>query len=217
MAATFRSRNIAERPARRAGLTFVVLTVLLIVTGAARPGLAQTAKQSADHDKQGITPPPGYVIGPGDVLNIVFWRNKDMSTQAVVRPDGRISLPLLDDVTAAGLAPDALGPDLEERAKRYFDAPNVTVIIQQINSRYVYITGRVAKPGQYPLYGPTTVLQLISTAGGVSEYAHKDDIVILRIADGHSERHKFNYDDVVKGKHVEENIALKPGDTVVVP
>jgi polysaccharide export outer membrane protein len=216
MAAISRSRNIAERPARRARLTIAVLAVLLIVVGVARPGVAAPPPQNAD-GQQGVTPPPDYVIGPGDVLDIVFWRNKDMSAQAVVRPDGCISLPLLDDVTAAGLSPDALGHDLEQRAKRYFDAPSVTVIIQQINSRHVYITGRVAKPGEYPLYGPSTVLQLISTAGGLSEYAHKDDIVIVRTANGRSERHHFNYDDVIKGKHPDENILLKPGDTVVVP
>src|SRR5687768_9622183 len=127
-----------------------------------------------------VTPPPDYVIGPDDVLNIVFWREKDISGEVTVRPDGKVSLPLLNDVQAAGFTPEQLRKQLTTAAGKFIEAPEVTVIVRAINSRKVFITGQVAKPGPYPLGGPTTVLQLIATAGGVAEYAKTKNIVVMR-------------------------------------
>jgi polysaccharide export outer membrane protein len=161
--------------------------------------------------------PPGYVIGADDVLSIVYWKDKDMSADAQVRPDGRIALPLINEVQAAGLTPDQLREKITEESKRYMEDANITVVVRQINSRKAYITGEVNKPGPYPLTSPTTVLQLISLAGGLREYADSKKIVIMRTVNGKPTSLKFNYKDVVRGKNLTQNIALKPGDTVVVP
>jgi polysaccharide biosynthesis/export protein len=163
------------------------------------------------------TEPSGYIIGADDVLSIVFWREKDMSLEVAVRPDGRISLPLLNDVQAAGLTPPELRDRLMDEARRYIEDPNVTVIVRQINSRKVYVTGEVGKPGPYPLGGPTTVLQMIATAGGLHEYADDKNIVVLRNENGRMVAYPFNYRNVTKRKNLEQNLELKPGDTIVVP
>jgi polysaccharide biosynthesis/export protein len=165
----------------------------------------------------GVPTPPGYVIGPEDVLTVVFWRDKELSGDAVVRPDGMISLPLLNDVPAAGLTPEQLREQLTERAGRLIEAPTVAVVVKEINSRKVFVTGNVGKPGVYLLPAPTTVLQLLATAGGLLEYAKSKDIRIMRTENGKSVSFKFNYKDVSQGKNLEQNILLKPGDTIIIP
>ena len=187
-------------------------------TPAAGQGKAATPPPNvAAASALGITPAPDYVVGPGDVLAIVFWRENDMSVEVVVRPDGRISVPLLYDVEAAGLAPEQLRLKLITAAQRVVQDPNVTVVVKQINSRRVFITGQVGKPGPYPLLASMNVLQLISTAGGLLEYADGKNIVVMRTEKGQSTNFKFNYKDVAAGKNLKQNIELKPGDTVVVP
>jgi polysaccharide biosynthesis/export protein len=162
--------------------------------------------------------PPGYVIGPQDILSVVFWRDKDMSVDVVVvRPDGNISLPLLNEIHAAGLTPEQLRVTLNESAARYVEEPNASVVLKEIHSRNVFITGNVAKPSTYPLAGDMTVLQLVAMAGGLLEYADSSNIVVIRTLGGKQTFHKFNYKDVVKQKNTEQNILLAPGDTVVVP
>ena len=165
----------------------------------------------------GITPTSDYVIGPGDVVGVVFWRETDMSVEVIVRPDGRISVPLLNDVEAVGLTPEELRQRLMTAAQRVVQDPNVSVVIKQINSRRVFITGQVGKPGPYPLLATMNVLQLISTAGGLLEYADEKNIVIMRTEKGQTTNFKFNYKDVATGKNLKQNIELRPGDTVVVP
>lgn len=161
--------------------------------------------------------PPGYVIGPDDVLTIVFWREKDLSTDAVVRPDGHISLPLLNDVPAAGSTPGELRERIVTEAQRFVEDPSVTVVVKEIKSRKVFITGEVEKPGAYLLTAPTTVLQLISMAGGLREFADSGKIVVMRTVKGTPTMLKFHYGWVLQGKNLRQNIELKPGDTVVVP
>jgi polysaccharide export outer membrane protein len=162
-----------------------------------------------------IDPPPGFVIGPEDVLSIVFWRDKDMTTEVKVRPDGKISLPLLDEVQAAGLTPAQLRAHLIDESKRFFGNPNVTVVVGEINSRKVFITGQVVKPGPYPIVSPTTVLQLIAMAGGLKDFADSKNITIVRSGGGRASSHQFNYKAI--RRNPAQNIELKPGDTVVVP
>jgi polysaccharide export outer membrane protein len=164
-----------------------------------------------------VETPPDYVIGPDDVLAVVFWREKDLSADAAVRPDGKISLPLLNDVQASGLTPEQLRVQLTAAAAKYVTDPTVTVVVKAINSRKVFITGQVGKPGPYPLTGPTTVMQLIAVAGGVHEFADSKNIIILRVENGRQVALRFNYKDVSKRKNLKQNIELKPGDTVVVP
>lgn len=203
---------------------FVVLATLAVqaqvTTG--QPKLPATAPATPQKSTSGTTapappPPPDYVIGADDVLTIVFWKDKDMSGDVAVRPDGKISLPLVNDVQAAGLTPPQLRERLMEEAKRYIEDPNVTIIVRQINSRKVFITGQVNKPGPYPLSGPTTVLQLLSMAGGVAEFAHSKNIVVMRTENGKQVSYPFNYKDVMARKNLKQNIELRPGDVVIVP
>ena len=176
------------------------------------------ASPNASASVPAATPVPAdYVIGTDDVLTIVFWREKDLSGEVAVRPDGRISLPLLNDIDAAGLTPEQLRLRVTEAASKLLEEPTVTVVVKQINSRKVYITGQVGKPGPYPLTGLTNVVQLITMAGGVLEYADEKNISILRTENGRQVRLRFNFDEVKKGKKLEQNILLKPGDSVIVP
>jgi len=165
----------------------------------------------------GVTPPPGYIIGPDDVLIVLFREEKDMSGEVVVRPDGKISLPLVNDIQAAGLAPEQLRANLQETATKFLQEPIVTVVVKTINSRKVFITGMVAKPGPYPLTAPTSVLQLIAMAGGLQEYAEREHIVILRTENGRQISYRFNYKEVSQQKKLGQNMELRVGDTVLVP
>ena len=165
----------------------------------------------------GAALPVGYVIGPEDVLTVVFWRDKEMSADVVVRPDGKISLPLVNDVQAAGLTPEQLRQQLDKAASKFVAEPNAAVVVKTINSRKVYITGNVAKPSTYPLADGMTVLQLIAVGGGLLEFADSKNIVVVRKEDGRDVFFKFNYKDVSRQKKLDQNIVLKPGDTVIVP
>ena len=182
---------------------------------AGQPATATTA--GAPRAGTGTPLPSDYVIGPDDVLGIVFWRDTDMTGDVTVRPDGMITLPLLQDVKAAGLTPDQLRQQIQQAAAKFISDPNVTVTVRTINSRNVFITGEVARPGLYPVSGQMTVLQLIAVAGGLTEYANRKEITITRTDNGKAQTFKFNYNDVSKGKNVNQNIFLKPGDTVVIP
>ena len=182
-----------------------------------QPAPVATASSVAPAVPAGVALPPGYVIGPDDVLTVVFWKDKDMSTEVAVRPDGKVTLPLVNDVDAAGKTPEQLRAAITEAASRFIEDPSVTVVVKQINSRRVFITGMVGKPGAYPLSAPTTVLQLISMAGGLGEFANSKNIVINRVENGRQVALRFNYSDVSKGRKLKQNIELKPGDTVIVP
>jgi polysaccharide biosynthesis/export protein len=162
--------------------------------------------------------PNGYVIGVDDVLSILFWRDKDLSAPEVtVRPDGRVTLPLLNDIQAAGLTPEQLRDTVLDAARKYVEDPNPTVIVKEIKSRKVFITGQVEKPGPYPLNGSVTVLQLIATAGGLRDFADGKNITVMRLRQGKQAVFEFNYQDLLKRKNLFQNIELEPGDTVVVP
>ncbi len=158
-----------------------------------------------------------YVIGPGDVIEIQVWREPNLSKTIPVRPDGKITLPLLNDVKAAGLTPLELKRRIEKGLSRFVENPTVSVAVNEINSRNVYVMGKVNTPGQYPLRAGLTVLQALSLAGGFAEWADEGHIIILRKENGKQIRIKFNYKKVSKGKDLEQNILLKPGDTIIVP
>jgi len=164
-----------------------------------------------------VVVPGNYVIGTDDVLGIVFWKDKEMSADVRVRPDGRIALPLINEVLAAGLTPEDLQKKLTEESKKYMEDASITVVIREINSLKVFITGEVAKPGVYPLTFSMSVMQLLSVAGGLKEYANAKNITIMRNQGGKQTSLKFNYREVASGKNLKQNIELKPGDTVVVP
>jgi len=192
----------------RRALAVAVLGALII---GRETGQAQQPSVSAE-------PPAHYVIGPDDVLSVLFWRDKDMSCDVVVRPDGKISLPLVNDVQAGGLTPSELREAVNSEARRFVEDPSVTIVVKEIKSRKVFITGMVEKPGPYPLNGPTTVVQLISVAGGLKEFTDGKRILIMRTdKDGRQTAHLFNYRQVLAGKNLAQNIELQPRDTVVVP
>jgi polysaccharide export outer membrane protein len=191
------------------------LAGLVLLSPSAR---AQSAPAHASSTAAAAPVVPGdYIIGADDSLSIVFWRDKDMSADVVVRPDGKISLPLLNEVQAAGYTPEQLRDHLVEAASKYVEEPNATVVVKEIRSRKVFITGNVAKPASYPLTGQMNVMQLIAQAGGLLEYADSKNIVIMRTEGSKQQHFQMNYNDVIKQKNVAQNISLKPGDTVVVP
>jgi polysaccharide export outer membrane protein len=199
-------------------LIVAALVTALQAAPAAPPATTPaTAPQAPAAPAAAVVPPADYVIGTDDVLTVVVWREKDLSTEVKVRPDGMVSLPLVNDVKAAGLTPEEFRKDLTQRVSGFVADPSVTVMVREINSRKVFITGEVAKPGPYPLTAPTTVLQLIVQAGGLNEYADAKNIGVLRTVDGKVTRLRFNYKDVARGRGLEQNILLKPGDTVIVP
>jgi polysaccharide biosynthesis/export protein len=158
-----------------------------------------------------------YKIGPQDVLRIDVWKEAEISRAVPVRPDGKISLPLLNDVQASGLTAMELANNITEGLKKFINNPQVTVSVTEINSRRVYVTGEVSKPGAYPLLPNMTALQAVTSAGGFTQFARTKNIYILRNEGGKQTKYSFNYNDVVKGKRSDENITLQPGDTIVVP
>jgi polysaccharide biosynthesis/export protein len=158
-----------------------------------------------------------FVIGAEDLLTVLFWRDKELSGDVTVRSDGMITLPLVGDVQAAGRTATQLSEDIKNLSARFLTEPVVNVFVRQVNSRKVYITGEVKMPGMYPLTSPRTVIQLIAMAGGVLEFAKTGDIRVLRKDGNVSRAFRFNYDNVARGQSLEQNLELRPGDTVVVP
>ena len=163
------------------------------------------------------TSDPAYRIGAQDVLRIDVWKEAEISRTVPVRPDGKISLPLLNDVQASGLTAMELANVITEGLKKFITSPQVTVSVSEINSRRVYVTGEVTRPGAYPLLPNMTVLQALTSAAGFTQFARIKSIYVLRTETGKQVKHPFNYKDVVNGKRQEDNIMLQPGDTIVVP
>src|SRR5687768_3071335 len=186
----------------------------LAAARAQTPSPAQTA--SGGPTTPAARLPGDYVIGVEDVLSVIFWREKDMSADVVVRPDGKISLPMLNDVPAAGLTPEQLADVVAEAGTKFVRDAGATVIVKEIRSRKIYIIGEVSRPGTIQLGSEMTVLQAIGEAGGFIEGADKGDVIIVRNEAGKERRFKFNYNDVVKGKNPSQNIRLVPGDTIIV-
>jgi polysaccharide export outer membrane protein len=178
---------------------------------------AQAAAPKPDTAAKSATDDPDFVIGPDDVLDISVWKEPEISRRVPVRPDGRISLPLLNDVQAASLTPMQLQAQLTERFRKFLTEPQVTVIVIAINSRRVYIMGEVNRPGPIPLLANMTVLQAITTAGGLGQFANGSKIRILRSENGKQVVYSFNYKEVLAGRNPEQNIVLKHGDSIVVP
>jgi len=159
---------------------------------------------------------PDYVIGAEDVLLISVWKEPDLTNTIPVRPDGKISVPLLNDVPAAGLTPMELAMSLTEKLKKYMADPRVTVVVTQINSKRIYVTGEVQHTGAMPLLPNMTVLQALATAG-FTQFANTKGIYVLRNSNGRQQKIPVNYKRLIKGEAMDQNIALIPGDTIVVP
>jgi polysaccharide export outer membrane protein len=205
-------------------MTRVLLLVLAILSQVSAQNIAPP--KGADPATAGtVTTAPlstsvkdsDYVIGTEDVLQVSVWKEPDVSSSVPVRSDGKISLPLLGDVQAAGMTPTLLAADISVRLKEFMAAPRVTVIVTAMNSRRAYVMGQVMRQGAVAVVANLTVLQAISSAGGVAQYANVKKIYILRTEGGKQRRIPFNYEAVIKGRDPEQNIILKPGDTIVVP
>ena len=198
------------------------LLSLCLCAALALPVVAHSTRQSASANTSPSAPiaspalPKDYVIGVADMLSVVFWRDKELSAEVVVRPDGKISLPILNDLPAAGVTPEQLADVVEKAAAKFVRDPGATVIVKEIHSRKVYVIGEVAKPGTFPLGSEMNVLQIIAEAGGFLEHANKGDVVIVRHENGQERRYTFNYNDVVRGRNVKQNIPLLPGDTILI-
>jgi polysaccharide export outer membrane protein len=204
----------------------IVLSLLMIVTafGGTIVGKENASKAATAPGNTGNVQksPPGasaadYVIGAEDLLDINVWKEPEVSRTVPVRPDGKISLPLLNDVQAAGLTPMQLGSVITEQLKKFIAQPQVTVMVTTINSRRVYVLGEVNRGGAIPLMPNMTVLQALSSAGGFTQFANQKQIHVLRSEDGKQIRFPFNYRQAIQGKDGSQNIILKPGDTIVVP
>jgi polysaccharide export outer membrane protein len=198
----------------------VLMMVGLLASGtwAQADGAAQNAKtiQAPAGPTSKSVAGPDYVIGADDNLHISVWKEPDLTASLPVRPDGKISLPLLNDVPAAGLTPMQLADSITEKLKKYIADPRVTVVVTAMNSRRIYVLGEVLHTGAVPLLPNMTVLQALATAG-FTQFANVKGIYVLRTENGKQVKLPFNYKQVVKGADPRQNIALKPGDTVVVP
>jgi polysaccharide biosynthesis/export protein len=208
----------------------LLLPTLLPFAGGAGAGMAiaQESPSPQRQDSEGEAPniderleapevagvdPNEYEVGPGDVLAIRVWREPELSQQQAVRPDGKITMPLVGDIGVNGMTPQAIQKQLGESLGEYILNPNVMVLVLQVRSKKFTITGQVGRPGSYPLLAPTTVLDALTNAGGFRDFANTKKITIIR----GTERFNFNYKDVIKGKGMEQNIMLEDKDLIVVP
>lgn len=185
--------------------------------GDSKPAQAQSAPETTGGPKVAATTDPNYMIGAQDVLDISVWKEPELSRSVPVRPDGKISLPLLNDVQASGLTPTQLAAQITSGLNKFMTNPQVTVIVEQINSQRVYILGEASRVGTYTLLPGMTVLQALSNAGGFTPFANSRKIYVMRTENGKQTKYFFNYKDVVNGKHAEQNIVLQNGDTIYVP
>jgi polysaccharide export outer membrane protein len=196
-----------------AALVFAVAVAVPVFAQqtAAQPPPSQSAPAAA------VALPSDYVIGPEDVLGVVFWREPDISGDVTVRPDGRITIPVIGEIHAAGLRPEALQEQVHAAASKYLTDVNVAIVVREINSRKIFVTGRVNTPGPHPLTGLLTVVQAIALAGGLTEFANDRNITVLRTDSTGTRSFKVNYRDIARGRNLQQNIVLLPGDTIVVP
>jgi len=177
-------------------------------------GHAQAQQRSAPPKSE---PAPEYTISPGDGLHLFVWKEPELSREVVVRGDGRITVPLLGDLEAAGKAPQQLGREIGAGLGKYVEAPLVSVIITQANSAKVFVIGQVRNPGSFPLVGRMTVLQALSMAGGFLEFAKADKVLVIRDQGRAPESIQVNYKRLEDGSDLRQNIVLRPGDSIVVP
>lgn len=199
------------------------LTTFFVIGGAACFAQGTPSEKPLADSKSAIEPAmkaasengSTYRIGVGDVLHITVWEEPQFTEVAVVRPDGMISLPLVAEVPVAGMTPEAAETKLTERLEKFVHKPRVTVTVQDIRSRMVYVTGEVQRPGAYPLIDSMSVVQLIARSGGPTDFAKRNQVYVLRAGNG--ARINVNYRKVLKGQSPEQNVELAPGDTVVVP
>lgn len=206
-------------------ITMTLLLLLLWISSlhaeskSSPPALPAVPELAQSQEKFSLTVTADYIIGPEDVLDITIWKNADLSKTVQVRPDGRVSLPLIGDVTAVGRTSAQLTEEISTRLKAFMENPTVSILVKEVNSYAIYVLGEVTRPGRYPLKSKTTLLQAITLASGFTPVAARNKIVVFRFArDGEPlTKIKASYDDIVMRDGINQNIELKPGDTIVVP
>jgi polysaccharide export outer membrane protein len=186
-------------------------SALVVLAGLSAPRVAQPQAAATPRPAAAA---PEYTIGPADVLQVIVWREPELTRSATVRFDGMVTIPLLGDVSAAGRTPAQLAEVLTQGLRRFIETPRVTVGIEQATSARFYVVGQVGKSGEFPLSGPTTVLQALALAGGFRDFAKTEGIVIVR---RDQSTVAVNYKRIADGKDVAQNVLLLPGDTIVVP
>ncbi|MBZ5647048.1 MAG: polysaccharide biosynthesis/export family protein [Acidobacteriia bacterium] len=207
---------------KRIALAFMTMLLLSFAVVAQEKEQKKAGQKEAEVTEQKPAPAPEpaseeYVIGPEDVLHINVWKEPELSGQVAVRPDGKISLALLNDLQAAGCTPLKLAADIGEKLKQYVTDPRVTVTVAQMNSRRIFIMGEVGRAGAFPMLPNMTLMQAFSSAGGFSPFAKIKKIYMLRTENGKQTKMPINYKALISGSAPELNIRLKPGDTIVVP
>lgn len=202
---------------------FAIMGIVAGLTSTAALAQSKPAAMNPSHDpaqeKSSLIVTTDYILGPEDVLEITVWRNVDLSKTVTVRPDGKISLPLIGDVSAVGKTTVQLADEISGKLKEYKENPQVTILVKEVNSYAIYVLGEVTHPGKFPLKSKTTLLQAVTVAGGFTSTAARNKIVVFRFAkDGTSQiKIKASYDDIVLREGSNQNIELKPGDQIVVP
>jgi len=219
---------------RTYGITFALL-VAMAGGPAARPLLSQETgaqQQEAPQTASDVQVEKGakdggsadevlggkdYRVGPGDLIEVSVWREPAASTTVVIRPDGKLSLPLVNDLAVSGMTPMEIQALVEKKLEPFISVPSVTIIVRQILSKKVYVIGQVGSPGAYLLTQPMTILQILTQAGGLRQFAKSKSIYVLRTENGKQQKLPFNYEEVLEGKRIEQDIPLQAGDTIVVP
>ena len=199
-----------------------ILTLLCAGTGIAAQK-QQAAGQGSNDTPQTSRPTASeevssdYLVGPGDVLFVSVWKEPDASGSVLVRPDGKISLSLINDLSVDGKTPAEIQAMVTEKISPFINSPNVTVTVREIHSKKVFVLGQVGHTGSFQIAQPTTILQILTEAGGLQPFAKQKSIYVLRTENGQQKKFRFNYKEVVQGKNIEQNIVLEPGDEIVVP
>ena len=198
---------------------FLIFCLLLVITiGAGQTAAAEKKNAAAKQTWSAKSSSNEYKIGAGDVLEITIWKEPDLSREGVlVRTDGKISFPLLNDVQAAGLTPLEMKRNMEVGLKEFISNPFVTITVRSPESQKIYILGEVLNTGEYPLTKNLTVLQAFALAGGFTEWASKKEIILMRKEDGKEKIYRINYKNIIKGKDLSQNLKLKADDTIIVP
>ncbi len=205
---------------RRSGMAIMGLVGVMATTALAQPiPTIMSPVYDSSQEKSSLIVTSDYIIGPEDVLDITVWKNADLSKTVQVRPDGRISLPLIGDIAAVSRTSTQLTDEISTRLRSYMENPTVSIVVKEVNSYAIFVMGEVAKPGRYPLKSKTTLLQAITLASGLTPVASRNKMVIFRFGkDGDPlMKIKASYDDIVLRDGTDQNIELKPGDTIVVP
>jgi len=193
------------------------LRLCIVLSGILLFAVTAGSLNAAEQNKPESNPMQQYLIGPGDILEVSVWNEPALSKTVTVRLDKRISLPLIGDVIVTGMSLEDLSNILTHEFSKFISNPNVVVILQESKSKRYYLIGRVTKPGEFPLDFPLTVLQALARAGGFTEWAETKEILILRSTDAKETIQRFDYPEVIKGKNLQQNIKILPGDTIVVP